>query len=87
MPNTIFSVAAFFLLIISCFIISKNFRKRLSREEQLVRHHKKRRTFLRSKVRQLFEIEKKHQLNLKVLEGEVEQLQQDIAIKHSNSRL
>lgn len=87
MPNAIFSIAAFLILSISCLIIYKISQKRLSREEQLVRHHKKRRKFLRSKVRQLFEIEKKHQLNLKVLKGEVEQLQQDIAIKHSNSRL
>lgn len=87
MPNTIFTIAAFLILSISCLIIYKISQKRFSKEKLIVQHHKKRRTFLRSKVRQLFEIEKKHQLNLKVLEGEVEQLQQDIATKHSNSRL
>lgn len=78
-----------FILIIGLgyFILTKTYRKQLNQEKLIVKHHKKRRTFLHNKVLQLFEMDRKHQQNLKILENEVEQLQHDIALKHTANDL
>lgn len=71
-----------FLLSVGIYqMMSKTSQKRL-KERSKINNHKKRQLFLQKKVFQLFELENHHKDKLKILEDEVEQLQQDIAIKY-----
>ncbi|MNK08678.1 hypothetical protein D3C87_266210 [compost metagenome] len=86
MHETIFTTALILILSLGYIIISKIADKRLHHQKLVINYQKKRRIFLSAKVRQLFEVETKHQQNLKILESEVAQLQEDIAFKHNNGR-
>ncbi len=87
MQATIISLGTILLFGFSYFVLTKISLKRSTNEKLIVSEYKKRSTFLRNKVLQLLEIEKKHQHHLKILENEIEQLQQDVALKHNSNRI